>query len=132
MRLILTSLLTGVLFLSATSVQAQQLDPALEQAAAARNAARIGQDSETWGRYTADDFIVIGTDGTVLNKSERIAAINRGEGTEPAPTDSERNVRRHGDAVIIVTTSATNHVTTVWINEDNSWLVAHVQFTPID
>ena len=132
MRLILKSLLTGVLFALATSAQGQQLEPALEEAATARSAARVAQDGEAWGRYTADNIVVIRNTGDVLNKSQRIAAIDRGEGTEPDPTERARNVQRHGDAVIITTTYATEHITNVWVQENNRWLVAHVQFTPIE
>ena len=60
MRFLLMSLLAGLLSASATWAHAQELEPALEQAREARNAARVAKDGEGWGRYTADDFVVIG------------------------------------------------------------------------
>ena len=85
----------------------------------ARNAARIAGDGEEWGRYTTADFIVVGDTGDILNKSQRIAAINRGEGTEPNDTPREENVRRYGDTVVTTVTGAPVHVTTVWVKENN-------------
>ena len=119
MRLILTSFLVSILCASATWAHAQELEPALEQAMEARNAARIAGDGEEWGRYTTADFIVVGDTGDILNKSQRIAAINRGEGTEPNDTPREENVRRYGDTVVTTVTGAPVHVTTVWVKENN-------------
>ena len=132
MRCLLTLLLAGVLSASATWAQAQELEPAFEQAMEARSAARVAKDGEGWGRYTTDDFVVIGATGDILSKSQRIAAINRGENTDPNNAPREENVRRHGDTVVVTATSATDHITNVWVKENNRWLVAHVQFTRIE
>ena len=132
MRILLMSLLVGFLCAPATWAQAQELEPALEQAMEARNAARVAGDGAEWGRYTADDFIVIGATGDVLDKAQRIAAINRGEGTDPSNTSRERIIRRYGDTVVVTETSGTSHVTNVWVKENDRWLVAHVQFTNIE
>ena len=98
----------------------------------ARNAARVAGDGEGWGRYTTDDFVVVGATGGILNRSQRIAAINRGEGTDANNTPREQDIRRYGDTVVVTVTGATSHITTVWVKENSRWLVAHVQFTRIE
>jgi hypothetical protein len=63
-----------------TSVgSAQTVDPALIKAEKARTAARFGGDVETWNRYMADDFILVGPNGQASTKSQRGELIRTGK-----------------------------------------------------
>ena len=125
---------TTLVYPTATWAQAQELEPALEQAMEARTAARVAGDSEGWGRYTTDDFIVVGATGNTSNKSQRMEAIERSEGVDRF-NQSEETTRIHGDTVIRTVNSGTsppNRITSVWVNQDNRWRVAHVHVSPIE
>jgi hypothetical protein len=58
----------------AAVLQAQG-DKALEEAAAARSKAMSSGDAAGWGKYTTEDFIVVGPDGSMRNKAQRLAEI---------------------------------------------------------
>ena len=109
---------------------AAQVDSALEQAGEARNAAREAGDGEAWGSYTADDFVVIGGDGSLLTKAQRIAAIEQGQGTEPG-AERETSIRTYGDTAIVTASGPQDWITTTWVRTNGRWLATHVQFTPI-
>ena len=66
--------------LLASTAWAQDIDPDLQQAMDARDAARVAGDSEEWGRYTTDDFLATASDSAVLTKAERMASIERNVG----------------------------------------------------
>jgi hypothetical protein len=114
---------------------AQTVDPALEKARQARDAARISGDEQTWGRYTTDDFMIMNGSGQ-QTKSERMAAIKGNKsGTAPSPKSSDLRLRVYGDTVIRTARqdppTGAVMLTEVWVKQSGTWKVAHVQFTPV-
>ncbi len=110
---------------------AQEVDSALQQAMDAREAARVAGDSEEWARYTTDDFLVTGPDGTVLTKTQRMAAIDRNENTG-AVQRSDVLVRTYGDTVIVTGRGGVGgRATQVWVMSDGQWRTAAVHLSAI-
>ena len=123
-----------LLSVCASTAFAQKVDPALEKAMQARSAARIAGDEQTWGRYTTDDFVVIGADGQ-KTKTQRMAEIKGNKITTPQPESSNLRMRVYGDTVVRTTLNdsqdGTLLLTSVWVKQGGAWKTAHVQFTDV-
>ena len=63
-----------VLLLPAAAL-GQSEPPDLRRAVEAREAALAAGDSETWARFTTDDFMRVETDGAVTTKAEQMARL---------------------------------------------------------
>jgi hypothetical protein len=137
MRKILTA---GLIILASAAVSpmaAQGTAPkALQDAVAARNKAQGSADGAGWGKYTTEDFIVIGADGSVKTKAERIAEINQSTPTTPSGDTPERKWRMYGAGTAISTQQTMvagkpTMITTVWVMQQGTWKVASAQLTTV-
>lgn len=70
------------------------------QAVAANDAAAIG-------RFVADDWVIVDTDGSVIDKSRFISVIESGALTHESMESTDVEVRIHGDTAVVtgITTS---------------------------
>jgi hypothetical protein len=138
MRTMFSAALIVLASASVSFAQAQP-DKALQDAQAARSEALRAGDGAAWGKYTTDDFVVVGVDGATKTKSERISEINASKSSSPAAAPSSRpqtKWRMYGTTTAIGVTETTVAdkpavVTNVWVKQQGTWKVATVQLTAI-
>ena len=138
MRTILTA---AMIVLASASVSYGQSQPekALQDAQTARSQAMRTGDGAGWGKYTTDDFMVIGADGAAQSKPDRISEINASKSSSPASDSSSRpetKWRMYGPSTAIATMQTTvrekpTMITTVWVKQQGMWKVATVQLTNV-
>jgi uncharacterized protein (TIGR02246 family) len=89
-------------------------------------------DAATWGRLTADKFVVVNGSGIVQTKAERIAQLRAGQPNGPSSAEHE-TVQMYGTTALQRFQSVRNGiwVTFVWSKARNGWRVAFAQVTPI-
>src|SRR6476646_1481836 len=133
-------LLTGMVMMLIAAGQPataqSQPDKALQDAAAARTKALASGDADTWGKYTTDDFIVIGVDGTQQTKAQRMAEIKGAPSAGAGAPPTEQKWRTYGPSTAISTALVTidgkpTRATSVWVKQDSAWKVASVQLTTV-
>jgi ketosteroid isomerase-like protein len=129
-------ILTAVTLLAAVVVVpcfSQASVPAdLKTAMKQRADALAHADATTWGRYTADNFVVVGGNGAVQTKAERIAQIKAGNPNGPSSVEHE-TVQMYGTTALQRVQSAKDGiwVTFVWSKDPKGWRVVFAQVTPI-
>lgn len=132
LTLIVCAVATASLGQSGTSASP---DPALQKAIDARTTAQFGQDPETWARYTTDDFLVVGVDGVVKTKAQRMAEIKAATPVANRTAAEDQVFRAYGPTVIYTfkTTSADGpiRVTLVWVKQGTDWKAASAHVSRI-
>ena len=128
-------LVAAALLLAVSPLRAQTVDPELEKAIQARDAAIRAGDAETWSRYTMDDFVMVRPDGVVVTKAQRMMYIKTGK-VDPVKPSSKVEMRVYGDTVIETWRPerpdyGPSQMVSVWVKQGGQWKVAHLQFTPI-
>ncbi len=112
-----------------------QSDPTLKKAVDARRAAQSAGNTEEWGKYTTDDFLVTEADGVVKTKQQRMTEIAGHPITTPAAAPTDDKWRVYGTTAIRTNSVAINgkptRGTTVWVKEQGVWRVSAVQLTNI-
>ena len=123
-------ILTVALLLVPATAATQTMPADLTEAVASRNKAAFSGDSETFGRYTTDDFVMIGADGIMHGKEERVALIKKRK-PAPQPKISDERYRVYGDVVIRTwrqeDSGGVAHSTAVWVRQQGRWQVASHQ-----
>lgn len=117
--------------------------PALATAAHEYEEAQIAGDGETLSRLIADDYVLIGSDGTPQNKTELIAFWTA-DGFDPSPvtvTEPIEHVWTDGAALggtVILSwmqngqpVSVTLRYIDVWALRDGQWRVVYGQSTRV-
>jgi uncharacterized protein (TIGR02246 family) len=89
-------------------------------------------DATTWGRLTADNFVVVTGVGAVQSKAERLAQIKAGQPNGPSSVEHE-TVAVYGTMALQRFQSTRDGVwfTFVWTKDRGGWRVAFAQITPI-
>lgn len=136
MRTIFTAAVMMALASASVSFAQAQPEKALQDAQTARTAAMRSGDGAGWGKYTTDDFMVVGADGTARTKAERISEINATKSSPPAApsTQPETKWRMYGATTAIATSQTSvadkpTMITSVWVKQQGVWKVATVQLT---
>lgn len=102
--------------------------------------AMIGNDADAIGRYMADDWIIIGSDGNVTDKATFLALVKSGTVTHDVMESHDLNVRVYGDAAVVVARGVSagkyqgqpfrevERATCVFIRKDGQWqcVVTHL------
>ena len=63
--------------------------------------AMIGNDPESIGRFMADDWIIVGPDGSVGDKAGFLTLVASGALTHDVMTSEDIRVRVYGDAAVV-------------------------------
>ena len=63
--------------------------------------AMVGNDAEEIGRYMADDWTIIGADGSVCEKATFLGLVKSGVLTHDVMTSEDLKVRIYGDAAVV-------------------------------
>ena len=64
--------------------------------------AMITNDAEEIGRYMADDWMIIGSDGRAGDKKSFLDLVRSGALTHDVMTSEDMNIRVYGDAAVLV------------------------------
>ncbi|MGI8499362.1 MAG: nuclear transport factor 2 family protein [Gemmatimonadaceae bacterium] len=112
-----------------------QPNAALKAADKARTAALDDGNAKVWGKYTTEDFLVIGADGSVKTKQQRFAEIDGHPRTQKATASDER-WRVYGGAAVHTSLSEIaggkpTRNTAVWVKDHGTWKTASVQLTTV-
>jgi hypothetical protein len=62
----------------------------------------ISNDADAIGRYMADDWVIVGSDGTVGEKAGSLALVRSGDLTHDEMTTEDPRVRVYGDSAVVV------------------------------
>lgn len=63
--------------------------------------AMVGNDAEAIGRYMADDWVIIGSDGRVGDKATFLDSVQSGALTHDEMTSEDFRIRVYGDAAVV-------------------------------
>ena len=63
--------------------------------------AMVGNDADAIGRYMADDWIIVGSDGSIGEKAGFLALIASGTLTHDVMTSEDLRVRVYGDTAVM-------------------------------
>ena len=63
--------------------------------------AMVANDVEAIGRYMADDWRIVGSDGSISDKATLLELIRSGTLTHDVMTSESIEVRRYGDAAVV-------------------------------
>ena len=63
--------------------------------------AMVGNDAEAIGSYMADDWEIIGPDGSVASKGSFLALVRSGELTHDAMESEDFHIRVYGDTAVV-------------------------------
>ena len=107
---------------------AVQVPAGLRAAIAARDSAIIRGDAATWDRLTASTFTVVGQDGSMLTKAERLALM-KSQGGMPPWTRSREVAHRYGDVFVVRFFANSEWFLEVWVMEEGQWKSAATQVT---
>jgi len=100
--------------------------PELRQAINERLEAVWKKDADAWARLTADEFTLVVPEGTLMNKSERIAAL-KVEPAEPRHEVKKETTHMYGDTAVHRFVDGTEWVLEVWHRENGIWRVVAAQ-----
>jgi ketosteroid isomerase-like protein len=64
--------------------------------------AMIANDADAIGRYMADDWTIVGSDGRVGGKADFLALVRSGALTHDVMTSEDFNVRVYGDTAVVI------------------------------
>lgn len=137
------ALLVGVATSAAGAADASELPPDLVAAARAYDAAQIGADRAALERLVAEDYAVVGSDGSVQNKAQFIDSFTA-PGFRLEPFEIEDPLMRvHGDMAVLSGRARlrgqsngaawTSHVrfADVWARTGPGWQVVFAQTTRV-
>lgn len=110
------------------TLSAAQVPPELKEAMRLRTQAVVQADATTWDRFTTADFTVVLPNGTMMNKSERLAQMKTQKPLRRTPPQQEQ-IKHYGEAYVRRFLSDNGWVLEVWTNDGGKWRVAAVQVT---
>lgn len=95
--------------------------------------AMIGNNAEEIGRYMAEDWTIVGSDGNVSDKGTFLALIKSGALTHDVMTSEDLNVRVYGGTAVVIARGVSGgkwqgqafreaeRVTCVFVRRDGQW-----------
>jgi ketosteroid isomerase-like protein len=86
----------------AALVEAGYAEQELTAVAHAWDRAMIENDAEAIGQYMADDWTIIGPDGSVSDKAAFLGLVKSGALTHDVMTSEDLNIRVYGDTAVVI------------------------------
>ncbi len=77
-------------------------EPELVRLAHEWDRAMVENDAEAIGRFMADDWRIVGPDGSIGDKETFLGLVGSGALTHDAMTSDDVNVRVYGDAAVVI------------------------------
>jgi ketosteroid isomerase-like protein len=75
---------------------------AVLQAIAAWDRAMVANDADAIGRYMAEDWVIVGPDGSVSGKARFLDLVRSGALTHDTMESHDMDVRLYGDTAIVI------------------------------
>jgi ketosteroid isomerase-like protein len=107
------------------------------------SAAITKNDADAIGRFVSDDWVIIGPDGNVIDKSRFLWVIKSGDLTHEAMESEDWRIRVYGDTAVITAQarskgkykgqafSTHERSTSVFVQKEGRWQCVLTQLTPI-
>lgn len=107
------------------------------------SAAIAKNDPQAIGRFMAEDWVIIGPEGNVIDRARFLAVIRSGDLTHESMESEDWRVRVHGDTAVVTAQAwskgkfkgqafATHErSTSVFVRKDGRWQCILTQLTPI-
>jgi uncharacterized protein (TIGR02246 family) len=121
----------AILVLVRVDLAGQAIPRELRQAMEQRHQAIGDADAEAWDRLTADDFTVVGADGRLLTKAERLAEL-RSQSPAPLAAPEQEQIQSFGDVVVRRLRTGDLWVLESWVRSQHGWRVSSTQATLAD
>jgi ketosteroid isomerase-like protein len=111
-----------------TSVQKEVMAVATEW-----DQSMIGNDADAIGRYMADDWTIVGSDGSVGDKATFLGLVRSGVLTHDVMTSEDTHVRIYGDTAVTLSRGVSGgtyqgqpfreveRVTCVFVRQEGRW-----------
>jgi hypothetical protein len=112
-----------------TAVAFAQVPADLQQAARERQKAVDEADGMTWDRLTSSDFTVVGADGRLLTKAERLSALKQQKPQTIPVGGSQEQIRVYGNSAVERVRRGNLWVLQVWVKQPQGWKVVATQLT---
>ena len=71
-------------------------------AAIAWDKAMVGNDAEAIGQHMADDWIIVGTDGSMVDKATFLGLVASGKLSHDVMETHDMKIRVYGDSAVVV------------------------------
>jgi ketosteroid isomerase-like protein len=93
----------------------------------------VKNDAEAIGRFMADDWIIVGPDGSVCDKATFLGLVNSGALSHDVMEANDVQVRVYGDTAVVSARgvsggkyrgqafSEVERVSDVWVRQDGQW-----------
>ena len=82
----------------------ENLNSELRTMVAAWDQAMIQNDADTIGQFMHDDWVIIGSDGGLSDKSSFLAQIRQGRLSHHTMTSDDLEIRAYGEVAVVVST----------------------------
>jgi ketosteroid isomerase-like protein len=95
--------------------------------------AMVGNDPDTIGRFMADDWTIVGSDGTIGGRERFLALVRSGALSHDVMTSEDLDVRVYGDAAVVLARGVsgghwqghpfreTERSSSVFVRRDGAW-----------
>ena len=105
----------------------------LVQVVADWDRAMTGNDADLIGSFMTDDWMIVGTDGSISGKAEFLGFVRGGDLTHDVMESRDLDVRVHGDAAIVIARGVsggmfrgepfllTERATSVFVRDAGQW-----------
>jgi hypothetical protein len=123
----MTALLVAV---SAAAAADTGIPSDLQQAIRERGTALDAGDAAAWDRLTSADFTLVNSEGRVLAKAERVAALKKQGPVARRPSEQEQ-VQMYGNTAVQRVLNGDVRVIQVWVRQPQGWQVVATQLTSV-
>ncbi|HYD54987.1 MAG TPA: nuclear transport factor 2 family protein [Gemmatimonadaceae bacterium] len=115
----------------------------LERLGHAWDRAMVANDPDAIGRFMADDWTIVGPDGSIGTREHFLEQVRAGVLTHDVMESHDVRVRVHGDAAVVLArgiSGGTWHgerfhlverVSSVFVRQGGAWLCVHTQLSPL-
>jgi ketosteroid isomerase-like protein len=105
--------------------------------------AMVANDADAIGRFMADDWVIVGPDGSLCNKARFLELVRSGALTHDVMDAEDFEVRVHGDTAIVTARGISGgqfqghafrvveRVTDVWVRQGDEWRCVHTHLSRI-
>jgi ketosteroid isomerase-like protein len=107
------------------------------------SAAIVQNDAHAIGQFMSDDWVIIGPEGNVIERSRFLEVIKSGDLTRESMESDDWIVRVYGDSALVTAQTKSNgkykghafetheRSTSVYVRKDGRWQCVLTQLTPI-
>jgi ketosteroid isomerase-like protein len=122
---------------------ADPIEQELREVSAQWDRAMIGNDPEAIGRFMADDWIIVGPDGSIGGKDRFLALVESGDLTHNVMETHDIEVRVYGETAVTVASGVSGghyreepfllkeRSSCVFVRQDGVWRCVHTHLSSL-